>query len=123
MKQLNIQIEDHQHEWLRQKAFAERISMAQVVRGAITKSMKEERLVKKGDTIAKRIAGLLGDDGTCWESKDGRHFDQLCEGADVSLDRERELTRYLFPDGSAIVAGVGGWDIEGEEPFSWAGAE
>ncbi len=216
MKALNIQIEDHQHEWLRQKAFAERISMAQVVREAINKSMKEEGTVKswenavgkslrevlegtyekkaediyvdnadlewyqgnldetviqarrslegssealitenlawvdyptqicvyeaqawadgeglgwiqlgKGETIAERIAGLLGDDGTCWEGKDGRHFDQLCEdaGADVSLDRERELKRYLFPDGSAIVAGVGGWDIEGEEPFSWEGAE
>ena len=98
--------------------------MAQVVREIINKSMKEERLVKKGETIAERIAGLLGD-GTCWEGKDGRHFDQLCEdaGADVSLDRERELTRYEFPDGSAIVAGVGAWDIEGDEPFSWAGAE
>ena len=78
--------------------------------------------MKTGDTIAKRIAELLGD-GTCWESKDGRHFDQLCEGADVSIDRERELIRYLFPDGSAIVAGVGAWDIEGATPFSWKGAE
>lgn len=47
MKQLNIQIEDDQHEWLRQKAFRERVSMAQVVREIINKSMKEERLVKK----------------------------------------------------------------------------
>jgi len=86
---------------------------------------KEEILVKKGDTIAKRIAGLLGDDGTCWESTDGRDFDELCQdaGARLSFDRERELTRYEFPDGSAIVAGVGAWDIEGDEPFSWKGAE
>jgi len=47
VKQLNIQIEDNQHEWLRQKAFAERISMAQVVREAITKSMEGESSVKK----------------------------------------------------------------------------
>ncbi|WP_461367790.1 hypothetical protein [Candidatus Darwinibacter acetoxidans] len=47
MKQLNIQIEDDQHEWLRQKAFRERVSMAQVVREIINKSMKEERLMKK----------------------------------------------------------------------------
>ena len=47
MKQLNIQIEDDQHEWLRQKAFRERVSMAQVVREIINKSMKEEKLVKK----------------------------------------------------------------------------
>ena len=46
VKQLNIQIEDNQHEWLRQKAFAERISMAQVVREIIDNAMKEERLVK-----------------------------------------------------------------------------
>ena len=80
--------------------------------------------MKKQDTIAERIAGLLGD-GTCWESEDGRHFDTLCEdaGAHVSFDRERELTRYEFADGSAIVAGVGAWDIEGDTPFSWAGAE
>ena len=86
--------------------------------------MKGESSVKTGNTIAKRIAELLGD-GTCWESEDGRHFDTLCEdaGAHVSFDRERELTRYLFPDGSAIVAGVGAWDIEGAKPFSWAGAE
>lgn len=30
--------------------------------------------------------------------------------------------RYLFPDGSAIVAAESGWDVEGEEPFSWEGA-
>jgi hypothetical protein len=47
VKQLNIQIEDDQHEWLRQKAFRERVSMAQVVREIINKSMKEEKLVKK----------------------------------------------------------------------------
>ena len=216
MKQLNMQITAEQHEWIRRQAFERRISMADVVRESITKSMEEGNKVKscgkmlgkslrevleathekkaediyvdnadlewyqgdldatvrrlyrapdsasealvtdtlawvdyptricvyeaqawadgeglgwiqlgKGETIAERIAGLLGDDGTCWEGKDGRHFDQLCEdaGADVSLDRERELKRYLFPDGSAIVAGVGGWDIEGNEPFSWAGAE
>ena len=124
MKALNIQIEDFQHEWIRRQAFERRMSMSDVVREIITKSMKGESSVKKRETIAERIAGLLGD-GTCWESKDGRHFDQLCEdaGADVSLDRERELKGYLFPDGSAIVAGVGAWDIEGDEPFSWAGAE
>jgi hypothetical protein len=90
----------------------------------VTQKTKEEILMKKGATIAKRIAELLGD-GTCWESEDGRQFDDLCEdaGAHVSFDRERELTRYLFPDGSAIVAGVGAWDIEGDQPFSWKGAE
>jgi hypothetical protein len=76
-------------------------------------------------TTAERIAKLLGDDGTCWEAEDGRHLDDLCAEADATIthDDERKLTRCLFPDGSAIVAGVGCWDIEGEEPFSWEGAE
>lgn len=30
--------------------------------------------------------------------------------------------RYVFPDCSAIVDFGAGWDIEGVEPFSWAGA-
>ena len=47
MKQLNIQTEDNQHEWLREKAFRERVSMAQVVREIITKSMEGEISVKK----------------------------------------------------------------------------
>lgn len=29
----------------------------------------------------------------------------------------------VFGDGSAIVASEGAWDIEGSEPFSWAGEE
>ncbi len=121
MKQLNIQIEDGQHEWVRRQAFERRMSMADIVREAISNSMEEESEM----TTAERIARELADDGQRWETEDGRSFDALCEeaGADVTLDRERELKRYLFPDGSAIVAGVGAWDIEGSEPFSWAGAE
>lgn len=30
--------------------------------------------------------------------------------------------RYAFPDGSAIVVIGDAWNIEGNEPFSWAGA-
>ena len=76
-------------------------------------------------TIAMRIAKMLDYDGECWETDDGRDLDALAgkAGATVTHDDSRDLTRYLFPDGSAIVAGVGGWDIEGDEPFSWAGAE
>jgi len=121
VKQLNIQIEDHQHEWLRQKAFAERISMAHVVREIINKSMKEESSM----TAAERIARVLGDDGMRWETNDGLTFDGLCAeaGAVRIRDDARELTRYMFPDGSAIVASPGAWDIEGSTPYSWAGAE
>jgi hypothetical protein len=31
-------------------------------------------------------------------------------------------TRFLFPDGSAIVIAGDAWDIEGDTPFSWLGA-
>ena len=213
MKALNIQIEDRQHEWLREKAFRERTSMSDIVREIITKNMEGEskmpatyrvtikrsglddpiaegigtdpwrvansiyskcaggrmaaKLTEKisgdepnegcyrvqfgfsigkggGDsldpavlvyieksesmksmTTAERIAGLLGDDGERWETDDGVTFDDLCAeaGAVRIRDSARELTRYEFPDGSAIVAGVGAWDIEGDKPFSWAGAE
>ena len=242
MKALNIQIEDFQHEWIRRQAFERRISMADVVREAITKSMEGESKVKNREsaightlryeviednagglhlfvfrggeivyaacgwehspgvlresleelrrtgtaegwegmdywegmdttpeesyatlhgwvdegmggahiiadqdgiypdrmgaagkrefgrprpTTAERIAKILGDDGTSWETDDGLTFDDLCAeaGAVRIRDSARELTRYEFPDGSAIVAGVGAWDIEGEEPFSWEGAE
>jgi len=68
---------------------------------------------------------VLGDDGMRWETNDGLTFDGLCAeaGAVRIRDDARELTRYMFPDGSAIVVSPGAWDIEGDEPFSWAGAE
>jgi len=47
VKALNIQIEDFQHEWIRRQAFERRMSMSDVVREIINKSMKEEKLVKK----------------------------------------------------------------------------
>lgn len=47
MKALNIQIEDRQHEWLREKAFRERTSMSDIVREIITKNMEGESSVKK----------------------------------------------------------------------------
>jgi len=47
VKQLNIQIEDNQHEWLRQKAFEKRISMAQLVRDIIANTIEEESKMKE----------------------------------------------------------------------------
>jgi hypothetical protein len=242
VKALNIQIEDFQHEWIRRQAFERRMSMSDVVREIINKSMEEESKAKNREsaightlryeviednagglhlfvfrggeivyaacgwerspgvlresleelrrtgtaegwegmdywdgmdttpeesyatlhgwvdegmggahiiadqdgiypdrmgaagkrefgrprpTTAERIAKQLGNDGECWESDDGRDLDTLAKeaGAEVTYHDTRELTRYYFSDGSAIVAGVGGWDIEGDEPFSWAGAE
>jgi len=69
-------------------------------------------------TIAERIAKLLGDDGV-----DFSRWDKVMGRITHRVERweEKGLSRYEFEDGSAIVAGVGGWDIEGNKPFSWAG--
>jgi hypothetical protein len=77
----------------------------------------------KGETIAEKIAQLLGNDGTRWETKEGKHFDDLCKEANAYLSIREYVTRYLFPDGSALLASAAYWDIEGDKPFSWAGAE
>jgi len=47
MKALNMQITAEQHEWIRRQAFERRMSMADVVREAISKSMEEESKVAK----------------------------------------------------------------------------
>ena len=78
-------------------------------------------------TTAHRIAAVLHDDGQTWETEDGRDLDALCreESAWVEpgQDDQHGNTRYEFPDGSAIVATEGGWDIEGSTPWSWESAE
>jgi len=72
------------------------------------------------ETVAKR----LGNDGMNWETAAGIRFVDLMAqyGAHEERNEGRELTRYEFADGSAIVAGVGAWDVEGSEKFSWEGA-
>jgi hypothetical protein len=74
-------------------------------------------------TTAEQIAAMLGDDGQTWETEDGRSLDQLAEeyGAVTATHPNKHyLTRYLFNDGSAIVASEGAWDIEGSKPWSWS---
>lgn len=73
-------------------------------------------------TTAEKIAAMLGDDGERWEA-DGKTLDDLCGEHGATVSCKDDLMRYLFPDGSAIVAGQSGWDVEGEEPFSWEGAQ
>jgi hypothetical protein len=107
-------------------------------------SAEDPSLIYVDVTQAQKIGALFGDDGCHWESTNGLTLDGECraEGATVSHARCAEdeetgdpityevtvhgipdLTRYAFADGSAIVAGEGGWDYEGKAPFSWAGAE
>jgi hypothetical protein len=77
-------------------------------------------------TIAEQISRVLGDDGTVWETTDGRTLEDLAEehGGVAAQHPDRPyLTRYVFGDGSAIVASEGAWDLEGSTPWSWAGEE
>ena len=78
-----------------------------------------ERIV----SIAEEVAKQLGDDGLTWESNDGVSFKDIIDHYIHTTEWSGDLTRHEFPDGSVIVAGVGAWDIEGEEPFSWRGLE
>ncbi len=75
-------------------------------------------------TKAQNIAKCFGNDGQNFRFGNS-HLEDICDlnSETVQHDTERELTRYVFPDGSAIVVGVGAWDVEGDEPFSWEGAQ
>ena len=94
-------------------------------------------------TTATNVAAALNNDGSKFESDDGRSLTELAaEQNGVAEfgerayrdDAERTLyyvdgvrsshisgdpIRYVFPDSSAIVEAGDGWDIEGAEPFSW----
>ena len=80
-------------------------------------------------TTAQQIASLLHDDGTCWETDDGRTFDALMADHGA-LRQERTIEggdsptyiRYQFDDNSGIVVANGHWwDLEGDRPWVCAG--
>jgi hypothetical protein len=92
-------------------------------------------------TIAQQIADKLDNDGLCWTAfDDGAHFYELVAEAGATKSRGRrvfygpdttqdyvevarghaiasDITRYKFPDDSAIVTHGDCWDIEGSKPF------
>jgi hypothetical protein len=95
-------------------------------------------------TTAETIAAQFGNDGMRFEDNQDRHLTDVCEEASVSREKGRhvyddddmlteayesiswsesiyDVVRYEFADGSAIVIAGDAWDIEGAEPFSWAG--
>jgi len=79
-------------------------------------------------TTAKRISQMFDGDGQLWELPDGTSLDQVCRknNANISYRNRKghqKMIRYSFCDGSAIVDAGDGWDVEGHEPFSWAGTE
>lgn len=127
----NFALTPAQDEWIRQQAFEQRVSKADIVRGLIDRAMKgEAHQMRMEDliqaaTTAERIAELLLNDGMRFETEDGRTLDELTEeaGGHIIKHETDDLWRHVFPDGSAIVMSPGAWDIEGSAPFSWAGAE
>lgn len=85
-------------------------------------------------SVAERIAEQMGNDGTVYErgayTLDGQA--RGCARAVTTADQDGVATpggwspdavRYEFADGSAIIDGGAGWDIEGSEPWTWAGVE
>lgn len=90
-------------------------------------------------TIAQ-IAAALIPDGTYFHATvagEKVHLDELCRtlGAEVTYRAPHTVwlddgtsrsvsaeSRYVFPDGSALVSNEVFWDLEGAEPWSYAGA-
>jgi len=97
---------------------------------------------------AERFAAVLDHDGQRWTADDGRDFETLAadmgarieymgrdyvDDPDTGEQVERysrcprlaymagDPIRYVFPDGSVIVAAGDGWDHEGNAPGSWRG--
>ena len=96
-------------------------------------------------SIAEVFAAKLGNDGMRLETDDGVESEDLAERMDAvvtysareytdDIDQPYEFVdgyvgthisddpiRFEFDDGSAVVVAGAGWDIEGEERFSWEG--
>ena len=71
-------------------------------------------------TEAERVAAAYCGDGQRFDHPvSGQPLDEYCEAAGGSFEHTEGLYRYEFADGSAIVIDDGGWDLEGDEPFSW----
>lgn len=119
MKALNIQIEDHQHEWLRRRAFETRESIAQIVRGLLDRAMGGPQDMSINDLIQAAEAGRTL--RQVLERTYGKPADQIdAEGADLDEYRhdldERIIRIYAMvddhgqPNGDvALVAGQTIW--------------
>ena len=77
-------------------------------------------------TLADIIAAKFNDDGQQFETAEGEQLEDVLMAYDATVDRSGDFAddpvAYRLPDGSAIVTAGDGWDIEGEEAYSWAGA-
>lgn len=73
-------------------------------------------------TIAERVAELFVS-GDRFTTKDGRTLHNIAVDLGANVETNRHLWRYVFADGSAIVACELFWDLEGTKPWSFAGEE
>lgn len=73
-------------------------------------------------TTAQQIAAQLGDDGTHFETSDGRRLESLAEAAGGVRETCGAMTRWAFPDESALTVSGAGWDIGFPNCWCWAGA-
>lgn len=73
-------------------------------------------------TIAERVAEMLVS-GDRFTTEDGRSLDEIALEMGANVETNRHLWRYVFADGSAIVACELYWDVQGSRPWSFAGEE
>jgi hypothetical protein len=62
-------------------------------------------------TTAEMVARKLDDDGQVFATRDGETLGQMADRAGARTERHGDATRYVFPDGSSIIALPGGWDL------------
>ena len=62
-------------------------------------------------STAAMVAAALDDDGTVFETEDGRTLADLCDAAGGEIVRDGEAWIYDFKDGSAISGNANGWDL------------
>lgn len=76
-----------------------------------------------GRTTAEAIAYHYGDDGQRCEDDHGTRIEDVCDdlGQREGHHERSDISRHEFDDGSALVIASPTWDVEGDEPFSWAG--
>lgn len=82
---------------------------------------------KRGNmTTAEEISNTFDNDGMRFRIGELLNIWDVCEEHDAteSVNDERSLTRYRFPDGSAIIMAGGGWDLAHPDcncGWCWAG--
>lgn len=82
------------------------------------------------ETTAEKVAAIMGNDGSVWETNDGRQtLADVCQEHGGTAEQEEHddptmvPNRIVFPDGSAICYSDSGWDIEGSRPYLMQGLE